>query len=84
MVTRYLRTASVKEPFWRSKRKRDWYVTEKQQERSPTGYVGIKNIGCICYMISIMQQLFMIPGFRKALLEIEDERKEDESENMLF
>ena len=34
------------------------------------GYVGIKNLGCICYMNSLNQQLFMIPGFRNDVLSI--------------
>jgi ubiquitin C-terminal hydrolase len=27
-------------------------------------HVGITNLGCICYMISMLQQLFMVPQFR--------------------
>lgn len=41
--------------FWRTARSSDWTITTSdKQERSPTGYVGLKNIGCICYMNSIM------------------------------
>jgi ubiquitin carboxyl-terminal hydrolase 9/24 len=32
----------------------------------------MRNIGCVCYMNSIMQQLYMIPTFRKSILEVED------------
>lgn len=51
-----------------------------------TGFVGLKNIGCICYMNSIMQNLYMIPSFRKAMLEVEDKNNlnEPESENVLL
>ena len=35
-------------------------------------YVGLKNLGCICYMISMMQQFFMIPAFRYNLLSVDD------------
>ena len=57
--------------FWRTPRKSDWAITaENKQERSVTGYVGLKNIGCICYMNSIIQQLYMIAPFRKAMLEV--------------
>ena len=35
-------------------------------------YVGLRNLGCICYMNSMMQQFFMIPAFRYNLLCVED------------
>lgn len=36
--------------------------------RNSTGYVGLYNLGCICYMNSTMQQFFMNPAFRKGVL----------------
>jgi len=57
---------------WRTKRYVDWHITAKDNEKSLTGYVGLKNLGCICYMNSQLQQLYMIPSFRKALMEVED------------
>lgn len=73
---------------WRTKRYLDWHITAKENEKSLTGYVGIKNLGCskkslfsysvlitsllVCYMNSQMQQLYMIPGFRKAVMEVDD------------
>jgi len=36
--------------------------------KSNTGYVGLKNLGCICYMNSFMQQLFMMPTFRISIM----------------
>ena len=42
--------------FWRTPRTSDWSITTNdKQEKSSTGYVGLKNIGCICYMNSILQ-----------------------------
>lgn len=65
--------------FWRTQRKVDWNVASFQKnEKSATGFVGLKNIGCICYMNSIMQQLFMIPSFRKAILEVQDKNVSNE------
>lgn len=40
-------------------------------------YVGLKNLGCICYMNAMMQQYFMIPAFRYNILSIDDSFKED-------
>ena len=39
--------------------------------KSATGYVGLRNLGCICYMNAMLQQLFMIPHFRYAILQAE-------------
>eukprot|EP01029_Cantina_marsupialis_P003402 TRINITY_DN132330_c1_g2_i1.p1 TRINITY_DN132330_c1_g2~~TRINITY_DN132330_c1_g2_i1.p1 ORF type:complete len:2929 (-),score=891.17 TRINITY_DN132330_c1_g2_i1:193-8979(-) len=36
--------------------------------RSTRGFVGLRNMGCICYMNSVLQQLFMIPVLRKGIL----------------
>lgn len=72
---------------WRTQRPADWNIAvNDKQERSATGYVGLKNIGCICYMNSIMQQLFMITPFRKAMLEVEDRNQltEPEETNVLY
>ena len=34
-------------------------------------YRGLVNPGCICYMNSLLQQLFMIESFQKALLDLD-------------
>jgi ubiquitin C-terminal hydrolase len=31
-------------------------------------YVGLHNLGCTCYMNSLLQQMFMTPGFGEAIL----------------
>ena len=54
------------------------------EDKSSTGYVGIKNLGCICYIISLFQQLYMNHGFRDSLLSIEDPNhdKNEPDDNM--
>jgi hypothetical protein len=40
-------------------------------------HVGLKNLGCICYMNSTMQQLFMIPTLRYSILRFSDNKKKN-------
>jgi ubiquitin C-terminal hydrolase len=40
--------------------------------KSYHGYVGIRNLGCICYMNAMIQQFYMTPAFRYAILLAED------------
>ena len=37
-------------------------------QKSPTGFVGLRNLGATCYMNSLMQQLFHTPAFRAEAL----------------
>ena len=58
--------------FWRTPSNADWFIVGITSERSETGYVGLENLGCTCYMNSLMQQLYMISDFRDTILETED------------
>ena len=49
------------------------------ETKSSTGYVGLRNLGCICYMNAATQQLFMIPKFRQLLLSSRGDRNNDTS-----
>ena len=40
-------------------------------------HVGLKNIGCICYLNSILQQMYMIPSFRFAIMSVDDKKNEN-------
>lgn len=40
--------------------------------RSWSNYCGIKNLGAVCYMNSMMQQFFNVPSFRHCLLAADD------------
>ena len=50
----------------------DWKPPGTQTETRVQAYVGLRNLGCICYMNSMMQQFYMIPCFRYNLLCIDD------------
>lgn len=52
-------------------------------EKNVSGYVGLRNPGCICYMNSFLQQLFMNPTLRYGILtaKIKDEENIDENRN---
>lgn len=81
-VISYL-NAQHQDPHWRSSKSADWNYHPRAYEKSDTGYVGIKNLGCICYMISSLQQLFFIPNFRETILRI-NKTNEPVEEDLLY
>lgn len=54
------------------KRHEGWNYTPPGNSERSQKYVGLRNLGCICYMNAMMQQFFMIPAFRYNLLCVED------------
>lgn len=42
------------------------------QTRSPHGYLGLKNLGNICYMLAMLQQMYHYGTFRRLLLRVDD------------
>ena len=56
--------------------------TKKKTSYSTKNYdhVGLDNIGCICYMNSIMQQIYMVPTFRYAIMGTDDHEPPKPSE----
>ncbi|XP_019857623.1 PREDICTED: ubiquitin carboxyl-terminal hydrolase 24-like [Amphimedon queenslandica] len=56
---------------------KEWEFRPLTIGRSPCGYVGLKNAGATCYMNTVLQQLYMQPGIREAILGVE--RDEEDS-----
>lgn len=71
-------------PSWRTNKEFDWNISLMDSEKSSTGYVGIKNLGCICYMNSLFQQLFMIGSLRNSLLQVPDTPTLEKDDNMFY
>lgn len=70
---------------WRSNKKPDWFLSPAKVERRKT-FVGLVNLGCTCYMNSLMQQLYMIPHFRKLIMMTKDRHAGTvpEEDNVLY
>lgn len=49
-----------------------WDYAPPNQSKNLQEFVGLRNLGCICYMNSILQQFFNIPAFRYNLLAVDD------------
>lgn len=45
-----------------------WDISTAEEERASSGYVGLANLGATCYANSLLQQWFMMKGFRQDLL----------------
>jgi len=64
--------------FWKTNSIRNWEL--ETSEINKQKYIGLKNMSSICYLNSILQQIFMIPMLRETLLSIENPDKD----NVLF
>lgn len=63
------------------KRHEGWnYMPPGSSLEGKQKYVGLRNLGCICYMNAMMQQFFMIPAFRYNVLSVDDGNAEDMQE----
>lgn len=43
-------------------------VQSDSDRKFASGYLGIRNLGCICYMIAVLQQFYCTPAFRYGIL----------------
>ena len=55
----------------------NYQLIKPKSEKIPKkfGYVGLKNIGCICYLNSILQQMYNVPSFRYAIMSADDKKE---------
>ena len=54
--------------------------TKKRSDMASYNFAGIKNYGCICYMISMIQQFYMIPQLRYSIFKAVDNTPPDVKE----
>ena len=47
--------------------------------RAKSNFVGLKNAGATCYMNSVLQQLFTVPGVADQILSVDKEELDEES-----
>jgi len=70
--------------FWRSKRFMSWNIICSSEEKSSTNFVGLQNLGCICYMNSLLQQFYMIPTLRETILSTDISTNGNKEDYVLF
>ena len=54
--------------FWKGKKYTDWKIDLKQELKSTCDCVGLVNLGCTCYMNSLLQQFYNITSIRESIL----------------
>ena len=62
-------------------RSEGWNYSPSSDTKSLYGYVGIRNLRCICYMNAMLQQFFMTPTFRYGILAADDKKEPNPVKN---
>lgn len=57
----------------------EWEYMPPVDGRAECGFVGLKNGGATCYMNSVLQQIFMVPGISEFILSIDEDNPDEES-----
>ena len=63
-------TSFHKKCYWKGNNLSDWKLYYKENKKS-TSFVGLKNLGCTCYINSLLQIFYNIPLLRESLLNCE-------------
>ena len=63
--------------YWRGSELSDWKLNYREESSFTTSFIGLKNLGCTCYMNSLLQVFYHIIPFRESLLKCscKDEKK---------
>ena len=63
--------------YWKGNDLPDWKLNYREESTFSTSFVGLKNLGCTCYMNSLLQVFYHIIPFRESLLKCscKDEKK---------
>lgn len=71
---------------WRKWNPAKWEIQPKANDICGLWHVGLKNLGATCYLNSLIQQLYMIPAFRRGLLSCIDPHVDTTKpeDNLLF
>ena len=75
----------IKEGSWRTNKREKWHLHPSKLSQRKT-HVGLVNLGCTCYMNSMMQQLFMSPHFRNFICMAKDLKRSEipDEDNVLY
>ena len=65
-----------------SKKINDKDLDNNKRIKKSTPYVGLRNLGALCYINSTIQQLFWIPKFRHSILSANDSKPKDKSNKL--
>ena len=69
-----------RQSFWKNEESSDWNISFNVNKKI-TEFVGLKNLGCTCYMNSLLQVFFNFIPFRESILKCECK---EEMKNCLY
>ena len=70
---------------WKLNNNADWSISDFTDIKRKGDHMGLKNLGCTCYMNSLFQQFFMISQFRNTLINCDfDDKEENLKDNVQY